>query len=53
MLLTMLIHGCARIKAARSEDFRPAQEPNLFVVAIVVAALMTFFQWSITTGALR
>ncbi|WP_271571539.1 hypothetical protein [Bradyrhizobium sp. CCBAU 11386] len=50
VLLTMLIHGCARIKAARNEDFRPLQEPNLFVVAIVVAALMTFFQWLITTG---
>jgi hypothetical protein len=50
VLLTMLIHGCARIKAARNEDFRPLQEPNLFVVALVVAALMTFFQWLITTG---
>jgi hypothetical protein len=50
VLLTMLIHGCARFKAARNEDFRPLQEPNLFVVAIVVAALMTFFQWLITTG---
>jgi hypothetical protein len=50
VLLTMLIHSCARIKAARNEDFRPLQEPNLFVVALVVAALMTFFQWLITTG---
>jgi hypothetical protein len=49
-LLTMLIHGCARINAARNEDFRPLREPNLLVVAIAVAAMMTFFQWLITTG---
>jgi hypothetical protein len=47
-LLTMLIHGCARIKAARNDNFRPLQEPNLVVVAIAVGVLMTFFQWLIT-----
>ncbi|MCK1279261.1 MULTISPECIES: hypothetical protein [Bradyrhizobium] len=50
MLLTMLIHGCARFKAECNDDFRPLQEPNLIVVAIAVAVLMTFFQWLITTG---
>lgn len=50
VLLTMLIHGCARIKAERNEDYRPLQEPNLVVVAIAVAMLMAFFQWLITTG---
>ncbi|WP_354124580.1 hypothetical protein [Bradyrhizobium sp. LA6.10] len=49
VLLTMLIHGCARFKAECNDDFRPLQEPNLIVVAIAVAVLMTFFQWLITT----
>lgn len=49
-LLTLLIHGCTRIKAARNEDFRPLQEPNVLVVVIAVAVLMTFFRWLITTG---
>jgi len=48
VLLTILIHGCARIKAARNEDYRPLREPNLVVVAIAVAVLMAFFQWLIT-----
>lgn len=48
VLLTMLIHGCARIKAERNEDYRPLREPNLVVVAIAVAVLMAFFQWLIT-----
>lgn len=50
VLLTVLIHGCARIKAERNEDYRPLQEPNLVVVAIAVAMLMAFFQWLITAG---
>ena len=45
----MLIHGCAHFKAECNDDFRPLQEPNLIVVAIAVAVLMTFFQWLITT----
>jgi hypothetical protein len=48
VLLTILIHGCARITAERNEDYRPLREPNLVVVAIAVAVLMTFFQWLIT-----
>jgi hypothetical protein len=49
-LLTMFIHGCARFKARRNDDFRPLREPNIVVVAIAVAVLMTVFQWLITTG---
>ncbi|MDI3560675.1 hypothetical protein [Bradyrhizobium sp. Arg816] len=48
--MTMLIHGCARFMAERNDDFRTLQEPNLVVVAIAVAVLMTFVQWLITTG---
>lgn len=50
VLLAMLIHGCARIKAERNEDFRPLQEPNILVVIIAVAMLMAFFRWLITAG---
>ena len=50
VLLAVLIHMCARIKAKRNDNFRPLQEPNILAVAIAVAVLMTFFQWLITTG---
>ncbi|MET4173832.1 hypothetical protein ABIB99_004932 [Bradyrhizobium sp. LA6.1] len=50
MLLTMLIHGRARFKAERNDDFRPLQEPNRVAMDIAVAVLLTFFRWLITMG---